>query len=114
MSAVDPDLEGQLALFDAPPPPKKQDDRKRRNWENGFQRWSDKTSQNPDDQPLGVCGYGSMCDYCADNTYGRPCVRALNEMCRERRISIDYSNRDYESVWNGDFGLKNKGETHGQ
>lgn len=27
---------------------------------------------------------------------GRPCVRALNAMCREKRIEIDYSDMNFE------------------
>lgn len=72
--------------------------RTKRNWENAFQRWSD--AQHDDGTTsTGACGYGSMCDYCRDNSYGRPCVRALNEMCREKGLRIDYSNRDFEKVW---------------
>ena len=73
-------------------------DRKKRNWENAFQKWSD--SQWSDDYTsTGKCGYGSMCDWCEDNSYGRPCVRALNKMCREKNIQIDYSDRDFEKIW---------------
>lgn len=92
----------QLALFDVPPPPPDPDKALKRSWEDGFQRWSNKSAQD-ETSPLGVCGFGSMCDYCRDNTYGKPCVRALNEMCRERRISIDYSKKNYEDIWNGVF-----------
>lgn len=49
----------------------------------------------------GCCGYGAMCDWCEDNSYGRPCVRALNAMCREKRIRIDYSDYDFRKVWWG-------------
>lgn len=97
------DLDEQLALFDVPEQPPNQADNQKRNWENGFQRWSNEAAQD-ETNPLGVCGFGSMCDYCEDNTYGRPCVRALNEMCREKRIFIDYSARNYEDIWNGRFG----------
>ena len=94
----------QLALYNVPPDPPKQDDKQKKSWENGFQRWSNKVyHDHPYDQPLGCCGDGSMCDYCEDNTYGRPCVRALNEMCRRERITIDYSKRNYEDIWNGVF-----------
>ena len=31
--------------------------------------------------------------------YGRPCVRALNDMCREKRIKIDYDDYDFTKVW---------------
>lgn len=92
----------QLALYDVPPTPPKQDNKQKKSWENGFQRWSDKEAQDGT-TPNGKCGYGSMCDYCEDNTYGRPCVRALNEMCRYRRISIDYNKRNYEDIWEGVF-----------
>lgn len=78
--------------------------KEKRNWENAFQNWSNKMHlRDYITEPYGVCGYGVMCDYCEDNTYGRPCVRALNEMCREKRIIIDYKNKSFEDVWNGVF-----------
>ena len=82
--------------------PKPKIDKAKRNWENRFQRWSNKISQDGT-TPYGKCGYGSMCDYCENNDYGRPCVRALNEMCRVKNIKIDYEHRSYEDVWNGVF-----------
>lgn len=82
--------------------PKAKTDKQKRNWENGFQRWSDKWAQESG-FVYGKCGYGSMCDYCEDNGYGRPCVRALNAMCRESYINIDYSKKNYEDVWDGVF-----------
>ena len=96
----------QLALFDAPSVEKKATIRKKkkRNWEDGFQRWSDNQSSSSDGNSFGCCGWGSMCDYCEDNSYGRPCVRALNKMCREKKIVIDYDNRNYEDIWRGGFG----------
>lgn len=76
-------------------------DERKRKWENAFQKWSN--SQWEDDYTsLGKCGYGSMCDWCKDNSYGRPCVRALNKMLREKRIKIDYSKRDFEKIWRGE------------
>ena len=83
--------------------PKPKIDKQKRNWENGFQRWSDKMALNEPCEHYGKCGYGSMCDYCEDNGYGRPCIRALNEMCRERNIKIDYSKKNYADTWNGVF-----------
>lgn len=74
--------------------------KEKRNWENAFQRWSDKEAMDGT-TPYGCCGYGSMCDYCKDNHYGRPCVRALNEMVREKHLQIDYSKRDFEEIWRG-------------
>ena len=75
-------------------------DNQKRNWENAFQKWSDK-NQTESSDIYGKCGFGIMCDYCEDNSYGRPCVRALNQMCREKRIKIDYSKQEFEDIWNG-------------
>lgn len=72
----------------------------KRRWENGFQKWSDEHGME-DDSSLGACGYGSMCDYCEDNSYGRPCVRALNAMLRETGERVDYENASFEDVWEG-------------
>ena len=72
--------------------------KKKRQWENGFQKWSNEQAQDGLTS-LGKCGYGSMCDYCEANYYGRPCVRALNAMIKERNITIDYDNKNYEEVW---------------
>lgn len=89
------------------------DEREKRNakrrWENAFQKWSDEQSQ-VGTTPNGKCGYGSMCDWCGDNSYGRPCVRALNEMCRERGIKIDYTDRDFEQIWFCADGERKDGE----
>lgn len=80
----------------------KHTDKEKRKWENAFQRWSDEMHLKTNiTEPYGVCGYGSMCDYCEDNTYGRPCVRALNEMCRDKRITINYTERNFEEIWSG-------------
>ena len=67
-------------------------DPKKRAWENGFQKWSN-TVFLDERNHYGACGYGAICDYCKDNSYGRPCVRALNEMCRVKRKSIDYADK---------------------
>ena len=74
---------------------RKPQDKERRAWENAFQRWSDEKSQEGS-SPLGCCGYGEICDYCTDNDKGRPCVRALNAMAREKHITIDYSDKNFE------------------
>jgi hypothetical protein len=74
----------------------------KREWEDGFQKWSDEHGLVFDSTTgLGCCGYGSMCDYCEDNSYGRPCVRALNAMLRETGKKIDYERMTYEDVWEG-------------
>ena len=72
----------------------------RRRWEYAFQKWSDKHGIESDNtEDYGCCGYGSMCDWCTDNGYGKPCVRALNAMCREKKLEIDYSDFDFKKVW---------------
>ena len=76
--------------------------KKKKKWENDFQKWSNEQSQKGE-EAYGACGYGSMCDYCKDNSYGRPCVRALNEMCRDKFICLDYDKLTYEDVWCGNF-----------
>ena len=75
-----------------------EDKKRKRNWENHFQRWSDERSKDGHD-PYGCCGYGSICDYCYDNASGRPCVRALNRMLREKKIVLDYCDYDFEKIW---------------
>ena len=74
---------------------RKPQDKERRAWEKAFQRWSNEESQDGSNT-LGICGWGRICDWCYDNSKGRPCVRALNAMCREKRIEIDYSDRNFE------------------
>ena len=87
------DLERQVELFT-------EYANKKRKWENAFQKWSDNHGIESDStESWGCCGYGSMCDWCKDNSYGRPCVRALNAMCREKRITIDYDDYDFTKVW---------------
>jgi hypothetical protein len=77
-------------------------DKQKRNWENRFQRWSNKQIHEGR-TGYGKCGYGSMCDFCEDMTNGRPCVRALNDMLREEKISLDYTKITFEEVWDGKF-----------
>lgn len=77
----------------------KEDANKKRRWENAFQRWSNDSFINDDTTSYGACGYGSMCEWCESNDYGRPCVRALNAMFREKGIRIDYDDRDFEKIW---------------
>lgn len=72
----------------------------KRNYENAFQKWSNQQSQDGYTS-LGKCGYGSMCEWCEDNSFGRPCVRALNAMLREKGKKIDYRERNFEKIWYG-------------
>lgn len=75
--------------------------KKKRSWENAFRKWSNDHGIEAIEHidSYGCCGYGSMCDWCEDNSYGRPCVRALNKMCREKGLKIDYSDRNFERLW---------------
>lgn len=86
-----------------PPTPKQNADKVKRRWEDGFQRWSNKLHLDGTTSE-GKCGYSAICDYCEDNSYGRPCVRALNEMCRKKNIKIDYEKVSFEDAWEGEFG----------
>ena len=85
-----------------PTKPKPKNYKQKRNWENRFQRWSNKMAEDST-IPEGKCGYGLPCDYCSDNDYGRPCVRALNEYLRITDKKIDYEKTSFEDVWGGDF-----------
>lgn len=75
--------------------------KKKRRWENSFQKWSDENAVEGGTEDYGVCGYGSMCDWCEDNSYGRPCVRALNAMLLEKGKKVDYDDTDFVKVWRG-------------
>lgn len=88
------DFKGQKAVSDYT--------KKKKAWEDGFQKWSNEQSQKGE-EAYGACGYGSMCDYCKDNSYGRPCVRALNAMIRDKWINLDYDKLTYEDAWCGNF-----------
>ena len=83
--------------------------KRKRKWENAFQKWSDNNGMSDGAESWGACGYGSMCDYCEDNSYGRPCVRALNAMLRETGKHIDYTDFDFVKVWE-DGGITFEGE----
>lgn len=95
----------QYDLFggcEEPPAPKPKIDKVKRNWENRFQRWSNKMAFEST-EVYGKCGYGLMCDYCSDNDKGRPCVRALNEYLRIADKKIDYEKLSFEDAWDGRF-----------
>lgn len=82
--------------------PLKPINKEKRNWENRFQRWSNK-NLNDGLTSYGKCGYSHICDYCADNGYGRPCVRALNAYCKDKKKQIDYTDTFYRKYWDCDF-----------
>ena len=75
-------------------------DRRKRNWENAFQSWSNK-KMNDGTESYGNCGFGFMCDYCEDVEKGKPCVRALNKLLKDKDLKLDYSNRNFEEIWKG-------------
>ena len=90
----------QTTLFDVGSQKATPEQKQKRNWENAFQRWIGKEWLD-ETTPYGMCGFGAICDFCKDMDKGRPCIRALNAMCRELKIVIDYSNRDFRLAWNG-------------
>lgn len=70
-------------------------------WRKGMQEYCDKASTSDRAERTGycVCGYMSFCDYCKAglrNSYSRACVNAIEDMCSEHRISLDYARADYE------------------
>lgn len=88
----------QITMFKIPK--SERADLVKRRWEYAFQKWSDEHGINIDNtEDYGCCGYGSMCDWCEDNSYGKPCVRALNAMCREKGLLLDYTSTDFKRVW---------------
>lgn len=93
----------QLAFIEMPTEEAKPDFKLKRRWENAFQKWSNKHGIENMEQAegYGCCGYGCMCDWCESNDYGRPCVRALNAMCRETGKQIDYTDYNFEKIWRG-------------
>ena len=75
--------------------------KRKKKWEDAFQKWSNLGIQD-ESNGYGICGFGSICDYCKDNTYGRPCVRALNALMREKGRHVDYSDvseEAFERAW---------------
>lgn len=93
--------------YDSPPKKSYPIDKKRHNWQARFQRWCNNESQD-ELTSVGICGYSDLCDYCKDNTFGKPCVRALNALLKEKNITIDYNNADFNDVWNGKYWRKIK------
>ena len=83
-------------------PFKKQINKAKRNFENRFQRWSDKQAQD-ETTSNGKCGYGFICDYCDGKHNGRECIRALNSALKDKKLIINYENVNCEDVWDGKF-----------
>ena len=73
-------------------------DKQRTNFNIKFQEWSNKQFFD-DGSPLGKCGYGYICDYCEDNTWGNPCARALAKCAKDEGVDFDYSREDYETIF---------------
>ena len=74
--------------------------KQKRSWENAFQKWSNDQAFSEKNTHFGACGYGAICDYCSDNSYGRPCVRALNIMLTKKFFKPDYSDKSNECFEN--------------
>lgn len=85
--------------FDGLPSKQKQDNSKKREWERGFQKWSDEQCKD-ESTPLGKCGYSRICDYCSMNAYDdNVCIKALRSMCKDLKITIDYEKQTYQEIW---------------
>lgn len=76
--------------------------KRKRRWEYAFQQWCNAKFEECQTE-YGKCGYGTMCDYCDNNVLGNGCIRALNQMLREKNIQIDYDKLEFENIWNGVF-----------
>ena len=84
--------------------PSTADEKKKRRWEYAFQKWSDRNGAKALTH-YGSCGFGVICDYCKNNSYGKPCVRALNEWLRERHKALDYdivTEAAFEAAFDGE------------
>ena len=92
-------MKGQLSFIDIPKDTAKG---QRLKWERAFQKWSNESSQEGH-IPYGCCGYGFMCDFCGDNSYGWPCARTLNKMKGIKINYEDFSEEYFERVWNGEI-----------
>lgn len=86
----------QLSMDGLPPKIPKTDKNIKLNWEKAFQKWCDE-QLNDGLTCYGKCGYGIICDYCEGEE--KPCIRALKKMYRERNMTIDYSKRNFEEIW---------------
>ena len=91
--------------------PERKRDAKREAWNRRFQKWSDE-SRLDETTSAGVCGFGYICGWCKDNTYGRPCVRALNAMLWEKHVKIDYDTVDFEDVFYGNLTERRECDAH--
>lgn len=63
-----------------------------------FQRWCDREGET-EYSPLGVCGWGQTCNYCADSSAKTPCAKALNSRIKEEGLVIDYVTADPADWW---------------
>lgn len=70
----------------------------RSKWRKGMQAYCDRQQINgrADKDGWCACGYMGICYYCNGSDMAKACVDAIEEMCYERGISIDFSRTDYE------------------
>jgi hypothetical protein len=80
----------------------KAEKKSKRNFEQRFQAWCDKMLQLSS-VPEGKCGWGMVCDWCEGADLGRPCIKALNNMLKEKLLQIDYEKATPREVWTGDY-----------
>lgn len=74
---------------------KRQNKSLKRLWEIDFQFWVDQQTE------IGAakCGRSEICKYCLGDITLKPCAKALNKMCKRKEITIDYTNTNYEEIW---------------
>lgn len=70
----------------------------RAKWRNGMQSYCDRQQRNGRAEKDGwcACGYMNFCSYCNGADIAKACVDSIEEMCNEKKISIDYSQTNYE------------------
>lgn len=70
----------------------------RAKWRKGMQAYCDRQQiyGRADKDGWCACGYMGFCYYCNGSDIKKACVDGIEEMCYEKKISIDYSRTDYE------------------
>lgn len=91
----------ELMMFEEVKAIKKQtktDKYQKQKWRNQLQKYCDIQSEEVGStNGYCVCGYMSYCDYCRGAGKTNACVKAICQLCNEKRIEIDYNNFDFES-----------------
>lgn len=69
-----------------------------RKWRKGLERYCSRNAIKGRADGYCVCGYMSYCCHCTMGSDKFACVKAIMKLCNERKIRIDFFNRDYKSL----------------